>query len=110
MTPQEINEAVVRKLGWDCCYRLDAVGWHRKLTPEGNHFHEPIPDYSTSIAAAWEIVEKLLNEGHGIRLYGRQGFTVNIDGWEETADTAPMAICLAFLKLEDINGSKTKDS
>lgn len=88
MTPQEINEAVARKLGWS--------GFHHAP------MQEPAPkNFCGSIAAAWEIVEKLLSEDHAIRLYGRQGFTVNIDGWEETADTAPMAICLAFLKLED---------
>lgn len=108
MTYQEINEAVARKLGWDCCYRLDAVGWHRKLTPQGNHFHEPMPDYCHDIKAAWEVVEFIKPKGLGLCSHMMPPYGWSCSIWtsmtEEPdftvrADTAPMAICLAFLEL-----------
>lgn len=91
MTNQEINEAVAKKLGWD------NKPFHGYIRPN-------MPNYSTDISAAWEVVEK-----HQISLkyYGEAWdctLTKLLDGrWinaESTADTAPMAICLAFLKLE----------
>lgn len=97
MTDQEINEAVARRLGVDpefgCCCLTRPACEHG-----GNN------DYCHSIEAAWEIVEKFdycylfrckgmfeweweckLTREDKRKLYG-------------TADTAPMAICLAFLK------------
>ena len=67
---------------------------------------EASPPYSTDIAAAWEVVERLADGSHG-------GFDCGIDwdgGWwacfeepggnkyhVENQDTAPQAICLAAL-------------
>lgn len=101
-TKHEINEAVARKLGIP---RIE-------VTPESEEsFEVKLPDYCGSIAAAWEVVERL-HPLHGITLvqhlqptYGwscemwtarteEPDFTVRVD-------TAPMAICMAFLKLED---------
>ena len=115
MTPAQVNEAVGKKLGLDirkcpihlmtaCCGRND------------------IPDYCGSIAAAWEIVEKCpmalvpFSNGHW---YATTMDMPEMEGecfeiWTQSncatkdecscgrcaiADTAPMAICLAFLKL-----------
>lgn len=68
-----------------------------------------LPPYSTDIAAAWEVVEK-------INLLGERGWLRKESGggWEYyeyeydfepviTADTAPMAICLAALKLKGVD-------
>ena len=96
ISDQEINERVARKLSFNA-YRFKV------------HYGEPIPDYCHDIKAAWEIVEHLENN-------------LIVDKWERKieheqkdwrcfiridpyggiaayADTAPMAICLAFLKL-----------
>jgi hypothetical protein len=89
MTNEEIDEAVARKLGLE-------------IYPQTF-----IPHYSRSIAAAWDVVEKLFRDGMCIQ--------INIAGNEKMvgcrigdkyqskengeADTAPMAICLAFLEL-----------
>lgn len=65
-----------------------------------------IPDYCHSIAAAWEIVEYMYEKGTSVLLDG----AYDDRNWEcswitsdvrymGVADTAPMAICLAFLKL-----------
>lgn len=76
-------------------------GCRRKPDCEGcpNWYADEPDDYSTDIAAAWEIVEKL-------RLWVYP--SDDSDGWEaglpdddscwKGADTAPMAICLAALE------------
>ncbi len=106
MTPQEINEQVARKLGWVF------TTTERWRSPEPNvslTIYEP-HNYCTDIKAAWEVVESL-HPQHGI------GLTQHLQppyGWSCTmwtamtqepdftvrADTAPRAICLAFLKLD----------
>lgn len=91
MTNQEINEAVARKLGI----------WHTRLRPES------ISSYCTSIAAAWEIVESVkhpMQIGNNCVVKGSEWYcswwdNANNKSWKEHADTAPMAICLAFLKI-----------
>lgn len=102
MTPQEINELVARKLG------------HLERPIPGAANMVIYPDYATDIKAAWEIAEKYPCE---IRKWvattaWKEGETIQWDvflwwgpNYKDSvlgqADTAPMAICLAFLKLED---------
>lgn len=64
------------------------------------------PPYSTDMASAWEVVEKMEQRGHGFALADSQGppWEATFDNlssmlsYIETADTAPLAICLAALK------------
>lgn len=64
----------------------------------------PLPAYSTSIEAAWEVVEKIasLKNCWRLRLEKHpQGWSVDFETeWkvELVAETAPHAICLAALK------------
>lgn len=122
MTDQEINEQVARKLGWNKLAKLDdstgyLYGWKFK-----GELANP-PDYCHSIEAAWEILEKkqialvptntgwfatsrdaVLEEGECLEIWIPSGCaTRDHCGCLRCAiaDTAPMAICLAFLKLED---------
>ena len=114
MTDQEINEAVARELGWKCdghprkcvddagsdfaysyfqCSVCEVTPW-----PEcGPH---PVPDYCHSIAAAWEVVTKaeVFKLHFDWRAEGLH-WSCWYDNHLEVSDTAPMAICLAFLKL-----------
>lgn len=87
MTDQEINEVVARKLG------------HVPGKSSG------MPDYCHSIEAAWEILEAVASRGtHWEMSKADSGYTVFIredDYPYVTEATAPMAICLAFLKLGD---------
>ena len=83
LTDLELNEAVARKLGLE-------------IYPQTF-----IPPYSTSMAAAWEILDH-----HGdwdMRRQNRGYFKCILylpsEEYEAEADTAPMAICQAFLKL-----------
>lgn len=97
MTDQEINDAVASKLHW------------------GGKSIKTHIDYCHSIEAAWEIVEHirqrpnpkaLINPSYAWEIHAkRKSWIVYMTGptWKQMvsaeADTAPMAICLAFLKL-----------
>lgn len=127
MTDQELNEAVARKLGWvtDDDPRFNPylgstleirrkLGWIKNPNDVPAYFQEPLP-YSTSIAAAWEIWEKLREMNYDLQLYSswdRKEIvcfhatekTVRVNDYPPRqlhgeADTAPRAICEAFLKL-----------
>lgn len=78
--------------------------WYSPETASAEH----LPDYSSDIADAWEVVEKLESEDPGY-------FNLSVTtppGWYVTfvdpdscayADTAPLAICLAALKAKGIS-------
>lgn len=78
-------------------FRHESQGWR---TPDGELLDE-LPYYSTDIAAAWEVVEKLdllstlLLQKNSSGVWG----VWNEDtGQVHFGDTAPHAICLAALK------------
>lgn len=124
MTDQEKNEAVARKLGWRYHKDLKPICW--QVPPPGKAYLRGVPDFCHSIEAAWKIVKWLHEKGdqhkyncipYGFRLehhcensedkwvcelplvaYAPPYEEMNSDISAE-ADTAPMAICLAFLKL-----------
>jgi hypothetical protein len=106
VTYMEINEAVARKLRWmfHDCERLTISHWHY---PAGQHCEGMLPLFISSIAAAWEVVEFVKTPKRMIEIWAPHGdahWVCNIHESHELisgagADTAPMAICLAFLKL-----------
>lgn len=66
---------------------------------------EVVPNYSTDIADAWEVVEKqkpnwLSLDGCGSEWNVTFHDSENI--WVANSDTAPMAICLAALKVKGV--------
>lgn len=127
MNNQEINEACARKLGFEFHPKecQGGKGYGRWVVC-GKHWHKAnhdthsikLPDYATSIEAAWEIVEWLSRQNVDGYHYSVSIHNMDTDpnGWYcsishldspmmkdlpyEKADTATMAICLAFLKLE----------
>ena len=93
-TNQSINEAVARKLGW-------TVSSNYICTDPTGSFRVGPKDYCTWIAAAWEILTEycdtwdLFCGGSTVDCtLGKKYATASAE-----ADTASMAICLAFLKL-----------
>lgn len=114
MTDQEINEAVARKLGWYFCQSPAASSnqFHNPgqaywVNREGSYYMS-LPDFCRSISAAWHIVEWALSANYDVDIFSspkyrgdEESFTCNIANatWQAEASTAPMAICLAFLKL-----------
>lgn len=115
MTDKEINEAVARKLGWyETTTVLPKDGIIQELpawTKDDKFVLLKLPDYVNSIEAAWEIVEhlqNLLSVSYFVSMNCKKdkveagilcALTGNI-AWEAEADTAPRAICLAFLKMQ----------
>ena len=75
--------------------------------PDGNWISkENIPHYSTDIAAAWQVVDKMTGKNLGWKLYNTTDNNIGChfevkpnsgEGVWATADTAPRAICKAAL-------------
>ena len=103
MTSQEINEAVAKKWGWKAWQEGPDPKNDVWVDPQGNESHNGCPDYSADIRAAWEICEKIRNE-YLLTLGWHDGewecdIEMSHGVFKTRADAAPMAICLAFLKL-----------
>lgn len=103
MTPNQINEACARKIGWK---KLGDGQW---CGPNTISTH--VPDYCGSIEAAWEIIEYWLSSKIKYRSFNLTKnnsvthwlaeFTEGCTFFYETFDKSPsMAIALAFLKVE----------
>lgn len=113
-----------RVMGWK-------IGKERIVRPDGSSFDAPesgmpgdhvydrysIPHYSTDIAAAWQVVEKLGDKFHcristpffdgrpcfaGFTRKGTTGWNGKPD-FEASGDTVPAAICRAALKEVKLN-------
>lgn len=68
--------------------------------PNNKHW-EWVLNYSTDIAAAWEVVKKLVGECDSIemsKVCGSSHFHCYINNGEGVDKSAPMAICKAALK------------
>lgn len=116
MTDTELNEQVAKRLGWTSDPKEDLVSDEGMVSSRtyrrGKEMKRYSPEsafgmaggfrYATDIGAAWEIVEHLkcvlVKEISltWLRTSGDWSFTINHVC--EFADTAPRAICLAFLK------------
>lgn len=100
MTNQETNEKVAHGLGW---HRTSGThnGWFR----ESHHLEVPtLPDYATSIEAAWEIIQHVRGYFALIRKENGQWVCWFDDSSVSCAETAPRAICEAYLKLHQLQG------
>jgi hypothetical protein len=81
----------------------DEIYYPHRFNAEGEKvIRRLIPQYSTDISAAWEVVGKM---GH----LGLNWEPLVIDKWDcvferesTKADTAPMAICKAALKAKNV--------
>lgn len=108
MTDIEINEAVAKKLGWTQHPFDGRAGFWFWFKPNYN-LPNNLPDYCHSIEAAWEIVDKIKDTYFSVSVSHdneRNLYQCEFSGFNSapiyaTADIAPMAICLAFLKLDD---------
>ncbi|BCJ86494.1 BC1872 family protein [Effusibacillus dendaii] len=85
--------------------------YHVLIESDGWDVLIPLRYFTESISDAWQVLEKLKNDGYGINLYGQDGFKWQVQLYEGrtygaivTFDeliehtSAPMAICLAALK------------
>ena len=86
-----------------------------KLNGVSEYALAPVPEYSTEIAAAWEVAEKLAAKGHRLILedhrdnphspgwWARFDLANGHDTGDVVAATAPLAICRAALKAVGVN-------
>lgn len=93
MTDQELNERVAKARGW----KKRGEDWWSP--PEGG-LGDPLPKWSTEIAAAWELVP-LISRFCLINDHREDGCSVEFEVGEEmdiaVGETAPRAICNAYL-------------
>jgi hypothetical protein len=90
--------------------------WPHGITTEEGCNYPELHEYSESIAAAWEVVEKLLSIYPGFRVEAHVAYqsiseerrvfwTAGEDDdrsdWHASGPTAPLAICRAALKAKD---------
>jgi hypothetical protein len=110
ITLRDIDRLIAeRVMGWT---NLSVTGSRFGTTPDGKP-HRIIPQYSTEISAAWEIVEKLRLSGYQGGLewakpepgyecaFGSLPFPLDEKQFS-WAETAPLAICLAALKVMEV--------
>jgi hypothetical protein len=89
-------------MGWSHCHREGDWGYlGRPLF--GFRWNSRIPEYSTEIAAAWDVVERLKHLEPEMRWHDENhGWYLNFSKKDlegiPYAETAPHAICLAALK------------
>lgn len=106
VTNAEVNEKVARKLGHKLVHISPGlIDRPFEGITKSDGMTEVLPNYSGDIAAAWEILEKygfVLSRhpgGYSCELITNGSSASSTLRYHESAHTAPMAICLAFLKL-----------
>lgn len=103
MDDNELNALVARGLGWTNP-KGPKCGGPREGHDHGDFYacYEVGPDYCHDIKAAWEVVEYCQTKDDNFYLdwEDKPIWTCQLGIAEAKADTAPMSICLAFLKLE----------
>ena len=99
---REMKELIAELvMGWErSVIWVDGVRKSALVGPIGIDYYDQFPEWPTDIAAAWEVVEKLI-EPHNCDC----DLTTVVQGWRcvffgdysSTAETAPLAICRAAL-------------
>jgi len=106
MTPDRLRVEIAKRRGIDVLYPFDGrygPFCQTGLTGEGNPHLSVLPDWTTSIADAWELVEDAQAEqyqqtfeiGHTPAISKR--WFVIIGTHRSVGDTASLAICRAWL-------------
>lgn len=103
MTPREIDALVAEKvMGCDVVgLNPGSVYWGKPECMKDEHSeHQDIAFYSTDIAAAWEVVNKMRSAHNwDFELVVTDGGAhARFKGMHLFAETAPTAICLAALR------------
>ena len=118
MTPREIDALVAEKVFNQPVEWVEVLDYQGKRkepylceSNEGYGSSDEVDHYSTSIADAWEVVEKIRGDGRWWQITDCEEEGWHASAWrtvtendapvcecDAVADTAPMAICLAALK------------
>jgi hypothetical protein len=104
-----MDAAVAEVLGWENLHWEEVDRGPNHYAPEGWWGDGPNGEcyldrsYSTDIAAAWELAEKYRHGGFGVGWSESWGMPYcMMDDAYEYAETAPLAICRAFLKANGV--------
>jgi hypothetical protein len=105
----------------DACVAEKVMGWKRTPYEYGDHWNDHsgkylgcgyqdlVPPYSSDIAAAHRVVEKMLADGHLIGI--SHDYLLSDDKWvvefaagpcDGEATTLPLAICIAALRAKGV--------
>jgi len=114
---RELDANVARKvMGIECFTHIHEDG---RVDWIEEHGDGPVARYSTDIAAAWQVVEKMRERGWFLNLHEEGALSQQwvcvfdddaFDSGEFLAPTAPLAICRAALGLATANAAPTDAS
>lgn len=107
LSAREIDKLIAEKV---MCYTIESTGPHLYVRGT-DRFVQPLVAYSTDIAAAWQVIEKM-DKGFAFSLYSPDTYLEDEERkWEarfisranrivyyKEASTALIAICLAALE------------
>lgn len=106
LSPEKMHAEAERVWAYQSGCRTFLIGFEAVESLNGIIFRNVVPCYSTEIAAAWKVVERLISLGVNLWALGEE----EAGGWQADfgrnfnsdtqgfADTAPLAICRAALK------------
>jgi hypothetical protein len=103
MDNNEINEQIVRLQGWVKLPLPAVPNWQRPTKDGTKCLYGSLPDYAGQICTAWQLVDEIMESCFGVLIgTSHEGTFCQIlqeDQPEiiEYADTAPLAICEAYM-------------
>lgn len=101
MTDQELNERVWAAQGWrecDYCKPKEWRWWRNEAQAYHDSHRTGPPEYSTEMAAAWELVDEISGRFRLVRQPAGTRWHIDLtNGQTVFGDTAPEAICNAYL-------------
>ena len=112
MTNEQLDRACAEAMGWKQC--AASGRWMVPGTPLEMNMPSEVPKFSTTIAAAWTLLDSLphtleiavLRNGDGMAPKYQGKWRCLIEGAPDAGKrdhkTAPVAICLAFLAVKGL--------
>lgn len=99
---RELDILIAEKIFGHMMNEDHIVKWAQISDDDWEPSFEPCPHYSTSIADAWQVVEKMKELGAEINIGFYEKWDCEFDypigcNWRAVAETAPEAICKAAL-------------
>jgi hypothetical protein len=112
MTPDELRIAIAKAKGWktETFHTFSSSGRVVGTAPDGKFF-DTVPNWPADIAAAWELVEEVGAKNWTVTIenladrptevLARIGIPFTLIWYTGFSDTAPLALCRAWLKLKE---------
>lgn len=104
MSNDEINEQIAYLQGWVRVAPPAIPEWQRPTVNGTECLCSGLPNWAGQICTAWQLVDEIVESCYGVMMgvFGREGAFCEIlqEGQpeiKEYADTAPLAICEAYM-------------